>query len=153
MFVLLPPGRVVQVKVVELFADKKGTIRSKVGGEASDVKLLTRVQELRLLSKAEESGLLSLLESLGLSLSFIESAGLLSKAESLGLFSIATDPSTPSKLLGAALVLLAAGPATAYFVPETSGGLVALQVVVALVSILGGSAAFGASQLIASLQK
>eukprot|EP00475_Leptophrys_vorax_P012770 TRINITY_DN19143_c0_g1_i1.p1 TRINITY_DN19143_c0_g1~~TRINITY_DN19143_c0_g1_i1.p1 ORF type:complete len:207 (+),score=26.39 TRINITY_DN19143_c0_g1_i1:64-621(+) len=142
------------VKVVEMFGeDKKGTIRGKVVGTDPEIKLLTRVEELRLLSKAEQAGFLSLAERLGLSLSTIEELGLLSKAEELGALSAATNPSTPGTLQAIALALLLSGPALVYFVPEDSVGLIALQVVYALIAAAGGAAAFGAGQLLSSLQK
>ncbi|KAJ0980172.1 hypothetical protein J5N97_008427 [Dioscorea zingiberensis] len=117
------------------------------------IKLLTNVEKLRLLSKAEKAGLLSAAEKFGFSLSTVERLGLLSKAEELGVLSAATDPSTPGALLTLSLVLLALGPACVYIVPEDYPWEVVLQVVVALVSVLGGSAAFAASNLFSTLQK
>ncbi|EPS70641.1 hypothetical protein M569_04119, partial [Genlisea aurea] len=116
-------------------------------------KLLTRVEQLRLLSKAEKAGLLTAAEKSGLSLSAIEKLGLLSKAEELGILSAASDPATPSALLTLSFVLLAAGPAFVYLVPEEHTWEVVLQVAVALVSVVGGSAAFAASNLVSTLQK
>ncbi|KAJ4713211.1 DUF1118 domain-containing protein [Melia azedarach] len=108
----------------------------------SPVKLLTRVEQLKLLSKAEKAGLLSAAEKFGLSLSTIEKLGLLSKAEEFGVLSAATDPATPGALLTLSLGLLLLGPSCVYLVPEDYPWEVALQVFVALVSVLGGSAAF-----------
>ncbi|KAL0364763.1 UNVERIFIED_CONTAM: hypothetical protein Sangu_0573900 [Sesamum angustifolium] len=116
------------------------------------VKLLTRVEQLRL-SKAEKAGLLSAAEKFGLSLSTIERLGLLSKAEELGVLSAATDPGTPSALLSLSLFLLALGPASVFLVPEDYPWEIGLQVVVALLSVVGGSAAFAASNLVSTLQK
>lgn len=123
------------------------------GSGTQAVKLLTRVEELRLLSKAEKAGLLSAAEKFGLSLSTIERLGLLSKAEELGVLSAATDPGTPSVLFTVSFLLLALGPSCVYLVPEEYPWEIGLQVIVALVSIFGGSAAFAASQLVSNLQK
>ncbi|PKA59772.1 hypothetical protein AXF42_Ash011896 [Apostasia shenzhenica] len=117
------------------------------------VKLLSNVEKLRLLTKAEKAGLLSLAESLGLSLSTVERLGLLSKAEDIGVLSAATDPKTPSFLLSLSLLLLAAGPAFVFFVPEENAAQVAAQVAVALFSVVGGSAAFAASRFVSNLQR
>ncbi|KAL2462000.1 Protein of unknown function (DUF1118) [Abeliophyllum distichum] len=117
------------------------------------VKLLTRVEQLRLLTKAEKAGLLSAAEKFGLSLSTIEKLGLLSKAEEFGVLSAATDPGTPSTFLNLSLVLLILGPAFVYLVPEDYPWEIALQVVVALLSVVGGSAALAASNLVSNLQK
>ncbi|KAL2254101.1 uncharacterized protein LOC105168870 [Sesamum indicum] len=127
----------------------------RVGYSASaqPVKLLTRVEQLRLLSKAEKAGLLSAAEKFGLSLSTIERLGLLSKAEELGVLSAATDPGTPSALLSLSLFLLVLGPASVYLVPEDYPWEIGLQVVVVLLSVVGGSAAFAASNLVSTLQK
>ncbi|CAI6001099.1 unnamed protein product [Closterium sp. NIES-64] len=142
------------VKVVELFGeDKTGGVRGKVVGSDPEIRLLSRVEDLRLLSKAEQAGLLSLAESFGLSLTAIEELGLLSKAEEFGILSAATDRSTPGTLQAIAFLLLLAGPAFVYFVPDDSTGLIVAQVVVSLLCAFGGAAAFGAGQLLASLQK
>ncbi|XP_051152363.1 uncharacterized protein LOC127266231 [Andrographis paniculata] len=127
---------------------------SRVGYTASGppVKLLTRVEQLRLLSKAEKAGLLSAAEKAGLSLSSIEKLGLLSKAEEFGVLSAATDTGTPSSLLGLSLFLLVLGPACVFLVPEDYPWEIGLQVAVAAVSIVGGSAAFAVSNLISTLQ-
>ncbi|KAM0951375.1 hypothetical protein DsansV1_C03g0024891 [Dioscorea sansibarensis] len=117
------------------------------------IKLLTNVEKLRLLSKAEKAGLLSAAEKFGFSLATVERLGLLSKAEELGVLSSATDPATPGALLTLSLVLLALGPACVYFVPEDYPWEVILQVVVALISVIGGSTAFAASNLVSTLQK
>ncbi|ERN07551.1 hypothetical protein AMTRI_Chr10g226150 [Amborella trichopoda] len=143
---------------------KKGTVTVFPVGEPSTgpsertsnsppIKLLTRVEKLRLLTKAEKAGLLSAAEKFGLSLSTVEKLGLLSKAEEFGVLSAATDPATPSTLLSLSMGLLILGPFCVYFVPEDSIWEIALQVIVALVSILGGSAAFGASSFVSNLQK
>ena len=117
------------------------------------VKLLTRVEQLKLLTKAEKAGLLSAAEKFGLSLSSIEKLGLLSKAEEFGILSAATDPGTPGALLTLSLVLLVLGPSVVYFVPEDYPWEVALQAVVALLSVVGGSAAFAASNFVSNLQR
>ncbi|XWS60432.1 hypothetical protein CRYUN_Cryun07bG0036100 [Craigia yunnanensis] len=117
------------------------------------VKLLTNVEKLKLLTKAEKAGLLSAAEKFGLSLSSIEKLGLLSKAEEFGVLSAATDPGTPGALLTLSLGLLLLGPSCVYLVPEDNIWEVVSQVVVALVCIAGGSAAFAASNLVSNLQK
>ncbi|XP_002265727.3 uncharacterized protein LOC100243309 [Vitis vinifera] len=117
------------------------------------IKLLTRVEQLKLLTKAEKAGLLSAAEKYGFSLSSIEKLGLLSKAEEFGILSAATDPGTPGALLSLSLVLLLLGPSCAFLVPEDYPWEVALQLVVALVCVVGGSAAFAASNLVSNLQK
>lgn len=117
------------------------------------VKLLTRLEQLKLLSKAEKAGLLSAAESFGFSLSTIERLGLLSKAEELGVLSAATDPGTPGSLLTLSLLLLLLGPLCVYVVPEDNLGEVGVQIVVALISVVGGSAAFAASNFVSNLQK
>ncbi|KAF3615327.1 putative mitochondrial import receptor subunit TOM5 -like protein [Capsicum annuum] len=127
--------------------------RPSNSSSAPPVKLLTRVEQLRLLTKAEKAGLLSAAEKSGLSLSTIERLGLLSKAEESGILSAATDPSTPSALFSLSLALLVVGPACVYLVPEDYPWQIALQVVVALLSVVGGSAAFGASNLVSTLQR
>ncbi|CAN0876944.1 hypothetical protein LINGRAHAP2_LOCUS11581 [Linum grandiflorum] len=126
---------------------KKGTTSS------SPVKLLTRVEQLKLLTKAEKAGLLSAAEKFGLSLSSIEKLGLLSKAEELGVLSAATDPATPAALFTLSLGLLLLGPSCVLLVPEDYPWEVVLQTLVALVSVLGGSAAFAASSFVSNLQK
>jgi Protein of unknown function (DUF1118) len=120
---------------------------------AQPIKLLTNVEKLRLLSKAEKAGLLSAAENLGFSLSTVERLGLLSKAEELGILSAATDPGTPSSLFGLSLFLLALGPVCVYIVPEQDPLQIGLQVLVALASVVGGSAAFAASSFVSKLQK
>ncbi|XP_065879092.1 uncharacterized protein [Euphorbia lathyris] len=117
------------------------------------IKLLTRVEQLKLLSKAEKAGLLSAAEKSGLSLSTIEKLGLLSKAEEFGVLSAATDPGTPGSLLTLSLGLLLLGPSSVYFLPEDYPWQVVLQALFALLSVLGGSAAFAASNFVANLQK
>lgn len=144
-------GGTSQVKVFPL-GDKTAVLRPINNIEGSSVKLLSRVEQLRLLSKAEKAGLLSAAEKFGLSLSKIESLGLLSKAEELGILSAATDPNTPGTLLNLAIVLLIAGPLCAYIVPDDSSWEVALQVAVALLSVVGGPAAFAGSNLVSKLQ-
>ncbi|CAA7399364.1 unnamed protein product [Spirodela intermedia] len=125
----------------------------EVKGGGSPIKLLTNVEKLRLLTKAEKAGLLSAAEGFGLSLSAVEKLGLLSKAEELGILSAATDPGTPGALLGLSLVLLVAGPLCVYLVPEQYPWEVVLQVAVVAVAVLGGSAAFAASNFVSSLQR
>ncbi|KAK6276122.1 hypothetical protein POUND7_005831 [Theobroma cacao] len=120
---------------------------------APPVKLLTNVEKLKLLTKAEKAGLLSAAEKFGLSLSSIEKLGLLSKAEEFGVLSAATDPGTPGALLTLSLGLLLLGPSCVYLVPEDNLGEVVLQVVVALICVAGGSAAFAAWNLVSNLQK
>lgn len=117
------------------------------------IKLLTRVEQLKLLTKAEKAGLLSAAERFGLSLSTIEKLGLLSKAEEFGVLSAATDPGTPGGLLSLSLVLLLLGPFCVYLVPEEYPWQIALQVAVALLSVVAGSAAFAASNFVSNLQK
>ncbi|WCJ35834.1 hypothetical protein M5689_017065 [Euphorbia peplus] len=117
------------------------------------IKLLTRVEQLKLLTKAEKAGLLSAAEKSGLSLSTIEKLGLLSKAEEFGVLSAATDPGTPGGLLSISLALLLLGPFCVYFVPEDYPWQVVLQALVSLLSVLGGSAAFAASNFVSNLQK
>jgi len=141
-----------KVKVVQVFGDKTGKVRDKQGEGPEAIKLLSRVEQLRLLSKAEKAGLLTTAENLGFSLSKIESLGLLSKAEELGVLSAATNPNTPGALLTTSLALLLLGPVFVYYVPETSTALIVLQVIVAAISVIGGSAAFGASNFVSTLQ-
>ncbi|KAJ7956479.1 DUF1118 domain-containing protein [Quillaja saponaria] len=117
------------------------------------IKLLTRLEQLKLLSKAEKAGLLSAAEKSGFSLSTIEKLGLLSKAEELGVLSAATDPSTPGALLSISLGLLLSGPFFVYLVPEDQPWEIGLQIVVALLGVVGGSAAFAASNFVSNLQK
>jgi len=131
---------------------EKGVARQKTEDSRESPKLLTRVQELRLLSKLEEAGLLSAVEKAGITLSTIEELGLLTKAEDLGLISAAVNRNTPGLVTTAALALFAAGPAVVYFVPEDTTAQIALQAVVALVCVLGGSAALGAANLLSTLQ-
>ena len=131
---------------------ERGVAKQKKDATTEPPKLLTRVQELRLLSKLEEAGLLSAAEKAGVTLSTIEELGLLTKAEDLGLISAAVDRGTPGLLNAVALALFAAGPAAVYFLPEDTPTLVAVQAVVALVCVLGGSAAFGAATLLSKLQ-
>lgn len=119
----------------------------------SSVKLLTRVEQLKLLTKAEKAGLLSAAEKSGLSLSTIEKLGLLSKAEEFGVLSAATNPGTPGALFGLSLGLLLLGPACVYLVPEDEAWEIAVQVVVGLVCVVGGSTAFAASNFVSNLQK
>ena len=96
--------------------------------------------------------MLSAAEKAGVTLSTIEDLGLLTKAEDLGLISAAVDRETPGLLNAVALALFAAGPAAVYFLPEDTPTLVAVQAVVALVCVLGGSAAFGAATLLSKLR-
>uniref|UniRef100_A0A0D3HW02 Uncharacterized protein n=1 Tax=Oryza barthii TaxID=65489 RepID=A0A0D3HW02_9ORYZ len=69
----------------------------------------------------------------------VEKLRLLTKAEKAG-------------LLGVALLLLAAGPAVVYLVPEEYPWEVAVQAVVALACVVGGSTAFAASSFVSKLQ-
>ncbi|XP_059645484.1 uncharacterized protein LOC132287039 [Cornus florida] len=126
--------------------------RYSYSAPTSPVKLLTRVEQLRLLTKAEKAGLLSAAEKFGITLSIIEKLGLLSKAEELGVLSAATDLGTPTALLSLSLGLLILGPFCVYLVPEEYPWEIALQVVVALVCVVGGSAAFAASNFLSNLQ-
>ncbi|KAK7411331.1 hypothetical protein VNO78_02764 [Psophocarpus tetragonolobus] len=127
--------------------------RSSAVTATPPIKLLTRMEQLKLLSKAEKAGLLSAAEKFGFSLSAIERLGLLSKAEELGVLSAATDPATPGTLLILSLGLLILGPLFVYLVPEDNLGEVGLQVLVALVSVIGGSSGFAASNFVSNLQK
>ncbi|KAJ9677269.1 hypothetical protein PVL29_022329 [Vitis rotundifolia] len=127
--------------------------RSSPLATAPPIKVLTRVEQLKLLTKAEKAGLLSAAEKYGFSLSSIEKLGLLSKAEELGILSAATDSGTPGALLSLSLVLLLLGPSCAFLVPEDYPWEVALQLVVAVVCVVGGSAAFAASNFVSNLQK
>ncbi|KAG2334501.1 hypothetical protein Bca52824_005681 [Brassica carinata] len=129
------------------------TVTSKKGTTSGQVKLLTRVEQLKLLTKAEKAGLLSLAEKSGFSLSTIERLGLLTKAEEFGVLSAATNPETPGTLFTLSLGLLLLGPVFVYLVPEDYSWQVVVQLVVALVSVLGGSAAFAASGFVSNLQK
>ncbi|BBH04019.1 Protein of unknown function D, partial [Prunus dulcis] len=114
------------------------TASSKKNSTKPPVKLLTRVEQLKLLTKAEKAGLLSAAEKSGLSLSSIEKLGLLSKAEEFGVLSAATDPGTPGHF---------------YLVPEDYPLEIGVQAFVALLSVVGGSAAFAASNFVSNLQK
>ncbi|XP_008805143.1 uncharacterized protein LOC103718212 [Phoenix dactylifera] len=125
----------------------------EINNSAPPVKLLTNVEKLRLLTKAEKAGLLSAAEKFGFSLSTVERLGLLTKAEELGVLSAATDPGTPGTLLSLSLVLLVLGPLCVYVVPEQYPWEVALQVVVALACVVGGSAAFAAWNFVSNLQR
>ncbi|KAK2979646.1 hypothetical protein RJ640_015054 [Escallonia rubra] len=133
---------------ISVQGSKNGSATSSPG-----IKLLTRVEQLRLLTKAEKAGLLSAAEKSGLSLSTIEKLGLLSKAEELGVLSAASDPGTPAVLFSLSLGLLILGPFCAYLVPEEYPWEIGFQVVVALLSVVGGSAAFAASNFVSNLQK
>ncbi|XP_042497722.1 uncharacterized protein LOC122076482 [Macadamia integrifolia] len=143
-------------------SSKKGSVvfsvgdpvpRTSNGSSSPPVKLLTRVEQLRLLTKAEKARLLSAAENFGLSLSTIEKLGVLSKAEEFGVLSAATDPGTPGALFSVSLGLLILGPLCVYIVPEEYPWEVVLQVLVAVISVVGGSAAFAASNLVSNLQK
>ncbi|KAL6177993.1 hypothetical protein ACLB2K_049513 [Fragaria x ananassa] len=129
------------------------SIRAATKKNSTQVKLLTRVEQLKLLTKAEKAGLLSAAEKSGLSLSAIEKLGLLSKAEEFGVLSAATDPGTPGALLTLSFGLLLLGPLSVFLVPEDYPWEVVVQAVVAAVSVVGGSAAFGASNFVSNLQK
>ncbi|XP_077222777.1 wiskott-aldrich syndrome family protein, putative (DUF1118) [Tasmannia lanceolata] len=149
------------VSATRIAATKKVSTVFPVGEPAREsttdttppIKLLTRVEQLGLLTKAEKAGLLSAAEKFGLSLSVVEKLGLLSKAEEFGVLSAATDPGTPGALLNLSLVLLILGPLSVYLVPEDYPWEVVLEVAVALVCVVGGSAAFAASNFVSDLQK
>lgn len=96
---------------------------------------------------------MSLADKSGFSLSTIERLGLLTKAEEFGVLSAATNPETPGTLFNLSLGLLLLGPVCAYVVPEDYTWEVVVQVLVALLSVLGGSAAFAASGFVSNLQK
>ncbi|CAK7323218.1 unnamed protein product [Dovyalis caffra] len=134
-------------------SSRKQGPRSSPLATSPPIKLLTRVEQLKLLTKAEKAGLLSAAEKFGFSLSTIEKLGLLSKAEELGVLSAATDPGTPGALLSLSLGLLLLGPSCVYLVPEDYPWEVALQVTVVLLCVVGGSAAFAASNFVSNLQK
>ena len=59
---------------------------------------------------------------------------------------------TPKLLFRLALALYAVGPLVVYAVPDNSTPLIALQAIVALASLVGGTAAFGGASLLNSLQ-
>ncbi|GMH27786.1 hypothetical protein Nepgr_029629 [Nepenthes gracilis] len=140
-------------KAATVFPEGEPGPRTSVRSTTPPVKLLTRVEQLRLLTKAEKAGLLSAAEKFGLSLSTIEQLGLLSKAEEFGVLSAASNPGTPTTLLSLSLGLLLLGPVCVYLVPEDYPWEVVLQVAIALLSVVGGSAAFAASNLVSILQK
>lgn len=141
-----------KISAIEV-GSKERLFRQKQGNARPVPRVLSRIQQLKLLSKLEQSGLLSLLERQGLTLSKLEQSGALSAAERLGVVSLLADRNFPGSLYALAAVLLAAGPVAVYFMPDTSSGLVALQGVVALACIAGGSAAWGGASLLTSLQK
>mmetsp|Transcript_8224 Transcript_8224/g.23625 ORF Transcript_8224/g.23625 Transcript_8224/m.23625 type:complete len:195 (+) Transcript_8224:140-724(+) len=126
----------------------KPAAKKTVGG----TKMLTKIEELKLLSKVEQAGLLGKLEDSGLTLTAIEKLGLLSTTEKFGVLSLASDRNAPGALNTLALALFAAGPAAVYFIPDDSTALVAAQGAIALVALIGGSAAFGGSKLLSELQ-
>ncbi|KAK7294159.1 hypothetical protein RJT34_17042 [Clitoria ternatea] len=117
------------------------------------IKLLTRMEQLKLLSKAEKVELLSAVKKFRFPLLTIERLGLLSKAEELGVLSAATDPGTPVTLLTLILGLLLLGPMFIYLVPEDNLRDVGLQVLVAFICVISGSASFAALNFISNLQK
>lgn len=141
------------IRIQSMATQKPITSKKSTLSGGGSVKLLTRVEELKLLTKAEKAGLLSAAEKFGLSLSTIEKLGLLSKAEELGVLSAATDPGTPAAIQTLSLGLLLLGPFCVYLVPEDNAVEVVLQVVLALVCVAGGSAAFAASTFVSNLQK
>lgn len=141
-----------KAKQVTEIAQSKGASFQPRGQAKSAPLLLARIQQLRLLTKLEQAGLLTLLEKNGITLTFIEKSGLLSKAESFGLLSAAADRNTPKLLFRLALALYAVGPLVVYAVPDNSTPLIALQAIVALASLVGGTAAFGGASLLNSLQ-
>ncbi|PSC70276.1 hypothetical protein C2E20_6343 [Micractinium conductrix] len=141
-----------KISAIEVFS-KERTFRKKQDTARPAPKILARIEQLRLLSKLEQSGLLSAAERSGLTLSKLESSGLLTTAENLGVLPLLGDRNVPGTLYTLAAALLAAGPAAVYFLPDDSTGLVALQAVVALACVLGGSAAWGGASLLSTLQK
>lgn len=141
-----------KVTSIEVFTQER-KFRSKQNVVKPQPKILTKVQELRLLSKLEEAGLLSLLEKNGVTLSAIEKSGILSTAESLGLVSAAADRNTPTALFTLSALLLVAGPAIVYFIPEDNAAEIVIQVIAALTCIVGGSTAYGGANLLSNLQK
>lgn len=147
-------GTIVKRKArqVQEIAQSKGANFQPRGPANSAPLLLARVQQLRLLTKLEQAGLLTLLEKNGITLTFIERSGLLSKAESLGLLSAAADRNTPKLLFRLALALYAVGPLVVYAVPDNSTPLIAVQALVALGCLVGGTAAFGGASLLNTLQ-
>lgn len=145
-------GGTKKITTIEVFSKEK-KFRAKNSVAKPQPKILSRVQELRLLSKLEEAGLLSLLEKNGVTLSAIEKSGALSLAENLGLISAAADRNTPSALFGLSTILLAAGPALVYAIPDDNAALVGIQVIAALACVAGGSAAYGGATLLSTLQK
>ncbi|WOL15462.1 hypothetical protein Cni_G24243 [Canna indica] len=159
---LLIKSMATQKPATKVAATRKGSTVFPVGepgprqlgnNGSPPIKLLTNVEKLRLLTKAEKAGLLTAAENFGLSLSTVEKLGLLSKAEELGVLSATTDPGTPGTLLSISLALLALGPICVYVVPEEYPWEVALQIIVAFVCVVGGSAAFAASSFVSNLQK
>lgn len=141
-----------KVSSIEVFS-KEGIFRARKDGGRPAPKVLARIEQLRLLSKLEQSGLLSQLERSGVTLSKLEKSGLLSTAEKLGVLGLLGDRSFPSTLYALAAALLVAGPAAVYLLPDDSTGLVGVQAVVALLCVLGGSAAWGGAALLSTLQK
>ncbi|KAL4423264.1 hypothetical protein ABPG77_004533 [Micractinium sp. CCAP 211/92] len=142
-----------KITAIEVFSKDKVFRTKQPDGAKPAPKVLARIEQLRLLSKLEQSGLLSQLEKSGVTLSKLEQSGLLSTAEKFGLLGLVADRSVPSTLYALAALLLAAGPAAVYFTPDDSGALVALQAVIALTCVLGGSAAWGGASLLSTLQK
>ncbi|KAL3135896.1 hypothetical protein ABBQ32_007449 [Trebouxia sp. C0010 RCD-2024] len=136
----------------EIAQAKGASFKTRSPGTSAPL-LLARVQQLRLLSKLEQAGLLSLLEKNGVTLTFIEKSGLLSKAESLGLLSAAANRNTPTLLYRIAAAVYIAGPLLLYIVPDSSTPVVAVQAVIAIACLTGGTAAFGAATLLGTLQK
>lgn len=88
----------------------------------------------------------------GITLSSIEDLGLLSKAEQLGALSLVTDRKTPGLLTAVGVVLLLAGPAAVYVLPDGDTTFLALQAVIAVVCTLGAAAAIAGGSVIGKLQ-
>lgn len=141
-----------KVTSIGVFTAEKGFRQKQIDFKPAP-RLLARVEQLKLLSKLESAGLLSVLEKSGITLSFIEKTGLLSTAESLGVLSAAAERQTPSLLYTVAIALFAAGVGCVYLTPDTSSGLVALQLATVAATAVGGGAAFAAASLLETLQK
>ena len=59
---------------------------------------------------------------------------------------------TPKLLFRLAIALYAVGPLVVYAVPDNSTPLIAVQAIVALGCLVGGTAAFGGASLLNTLQ-
>lgn len=60
---------------------------------------------------------------------------------------------TPTLLYRIAAAVYIAGPLLLYIVPDSSTPVVAVQAVIAIACLTGGTAAFGAATLLGTLQK